>query len=193
MAKKKYYDEYGNEVKKKHPILKWVGIALLAFFGLAVIGAMVDDDSSDADTQTHVEVPANNAATPATAEVEETNTVETNTTTTDEDSNLNQEQKNAVASAKNYLNFTAFSKAGLINQLSSEYGDGFNAEDAQFAVEYLEEHDMVDWNEQALKSAKNYYETMNLSKDGVYEQLVSDFGEQFTPDQAQYAIDHLNN
>lgn len=32
---------------------------------------------------------------------------------------------------------------------------------------------------------------MAMSKDAVYDQLVSEYGEQFTPEQAQYAIDHL--
>ena len=30
-----------------------------------------------------------------------------------------------------------------------------------------------------------------MSKQGIYEQLVSEHGEKFTPDEAQYAIDTL--
>lgn len=43
----------------------------------------------------------------------------------------------------------------------------------------------------ALRKAKTYVETMHMSKAGLYQQLTSEYGEQFTADQAQYAIDHL--
>ncbi|MCR5652906.1 MAG: Ltp family lipoprotein, partial [Ruminococcus sp.] len=33
----------------------------------------------------------------------------------------------------------------------------------------------------------------NMSKNEVYEQLVSEYGGQYTADEAQYAIDHLEN
>jgi hypothetical protein len=32
---------------------------------------------------------------------------------------------------------------------------------------------------------------MSMSKDAVYEQLISEYGGQFTEEQAQYAIDNL--
>ncbi len=50
------------------------------------------------------------------------------------------EQENAIQKAKDYLNFTAFSKSGLVTQL--EY-DGFSNEDSTFAVNNIE----VDWKE----------------------------------------------
>lgn len=34
---------------------------------------------------------------------------------------------------------------------------------------------------------------MNMSTEEIRDQLTSDAGEKFTPEQAQYAIDHLNN
>jgi hypothetical protein len=43
----------------------------------------------------------------------------------------------------------------------------------------------------ALAKAKDYFEGMSMSKDAVYEQLISEYGEQFTPEQAQYAVDRL--
>ncbi|WP_342350264.1 Ltp family lipoprotein [Clostridium neonatale] len=30
-----------------------------------------------------------------------------------------------------------------------------------------------------------------MSKDAIYDQLTSEYGEKFTPDEAQYAIDNL--
>lgn len=43
----------------------------------------------------------------------------------------------------------------------------------------------------ALNKATTYASTMNMSKKGVYDQLVSDFGEKFSPEAAQYAIDNV--
>lgn len=43
----------------------------------------------------------------------------------------------------------------------------------------------------ALAKAKSYSDMMNMSKQGIYDQLVSEYGENFPPDAAQYAIDHL--
>ena len=31
-----------------------------------------------------------------------------------------------------------------------------------------------------------------MSKDAIYDQLVSEYGEQFTAEQAKYAIEHLD-
>ena len=42
----------------------------------------------------------------------------------------------------------------------------------------------------ALKKAKSYYKTMNMSKQGIYDQLTSDF-DQFSEEDAQYAVDNL--
>lgn len=43
----------------------------------------------------------------------------------------------------------------------------------------------------ALKKAQSYAETMNMSDSAIYEQLISEYGEKFTPEEAQYAIDNL--
>ena len=49
----------------------------------------------------------------------------------------------------------------------------------------------ADYNKNALEKAKIYQDTMAMSPDAIYEQLVSEHGEQFTPEQAQYAVDNL--
>lgn len=43
----------------------------------------------------------------------------------------------------------------------------------------------------ALSQANSYSNTLHLSKKGVYDQLVSEYGGQFTSQAAQYAIDNL--
>ena len=44
----------------------------------------------------------------------------------------------------------------------------------------------------ALKKAKLYSNHMYMSEQGIYDQLVSEYGEKFSQDAAQYAIDNLN-
>lgn len=43
----------------------------------------------------------------------------------------------------------------------------------------------------ALNKAASYAESMHMSKLGVYDQLVSDYGEKFSAESAQYAIDNV--
>ena len=44
----------------------------------------------------------------------------------------------------------------------------------------------------ALEKAKIYSNTLHMSKKGIYEQLTSSYGEDFSAEAAQYAIDHLS-
>ncbi len=97
------------------------------------------------------------------------------------------EQKNALAQAESYSKTLHMSKAGIYDQLVSEYGGQFDADAAQYAIDNIE----ADWNANALAKAKSYQETMKMSKSAIYDQLVSEYGEKFTPEEAQYAIDHL--
>ena len=43
----------------------------------------------------------------------------------------------------------------------------------------------------ALKQATSYADMMHMSKKGLYDQLVSEYGEKFTAEAAQYAIDNV--
>lgn len=95
---------------------------------------------------------------------------------------LSAPQQNAVRSASNYLSISGFSRDGLINQLSSSYGDGYSVVDARAAVDSLS----VNWNEQAVRSAKNYLSMMGFSCSGLINQLSSDAGDKYTAGQATY-------
>jgi hypothetical protein len=46
-------------------------------------------------------------------------------------------------------------------------------------------------NERAVQSAQDYLAMSGMSKQGLYEQLSSSYGEGFTSAQAQYAVDHV--
>ena len=97
------------------------------------------------------------------------------------------EYKSALRKAKVYSDTMSMSKAGLYDQLTSEYGEKFSAEAAQYAIDNLN----ANWKENALKKAKVYQETMAMSPSAIYDQLVSEYGEKFTEEEAQYAVDNL--
>jgi hypothetical protein len=93
-------------------------------------------------------------------------------------------QKNALASAQQYLQISAFSRAGLIQQLTSSYGEGYALADATYAVDHVN----VDWNQEAVKAAKEYLAIMPFSHAGLVQQLSSPYGGQFTVAQAEYGV-----
>ena len=91
-------------------------------------------------------------------------------------------QKNAVRSAKQYLNMMGFSRDGLIQQLSSDFGSGYKISDATVAVDSLN----VDWDMQAVRSAKQHLNMQGFSCKGLVQQLSSSAGGKYTVSQAAY-------
>jgi hypothetical protein len=97
-------------------------------------------------------------------------------------------RRQAIESAQSYLDEgTGFSRAGLINQLDSKYGEGFTVALATFAVDHVH----VNWNQQAVDSAKGYLRMGGFSRDGLIQQLTSSYGEGFTYAQAVYAVNKV--
>ena len=88
-------------------------------------------------------------------------------------------EKNALKTAKNYLEIMAFSYEGLVKQLEYEK---YSHEESIYATDNCG----ADWNEQAYKCAKNYLDIMAFSKDGLIEQLEY---EGFTHEQAVYGAE----
>ena len=91
-------------------------------------------------------------------------------------------QKNAVRSAKQCLSMQGFSRNGLIQQLSSDAGEGYKVADATVAVDSLN----IDWNKEAVRSAKQYLSMQGFSCKGLIQQLSSSAGERYTVSQATY-------
>lgn len=85
-------------------------------------------------------------------------------------------QKNARRKAESYLEFTGFSRRGLIEQLEFE---GFSNADATYGADAIG----ADWNDQAAKKAESYLEFTSFSRSGLIEQLEF---EGFTREQAEY-------
>jgi hypothetical protein len=87
-------------------------------------------------------------------------------------------QENAVEKAGDYLDYSAFSRSGLIKQLKYE---GFSTKDATFGVDAQK----ADWNDQAAKKAKEYLDYDSFSRSGLIGQLKY---EGFTTAQATYGV-----
>jgi hypothetical protein len=97
-------------------------------------------------------------------------------------------RQQAIQSAQSYLDMgSGFSRAGLIGQLDSPYGEGFTVALATFAVDNVH----ADWNQQAVLSAKGYLSMGGFSRAGLIDQLTSSYGEQFTYAQAVYAVNKV--
>jgi host cell surface-exposed lipoprotein len=77
---------------------------------------------------------------------------------------------------------SGFSRRGLIDQLSSEYGNKFSIGDATVVVDSLNS----DWSEQAARSAAAYLKMSGFSCRGLIEQLSSEHGNKYTVEQATY-------
>lgn len=87
-------------------------------------------------------------------------------------------EKNALRTAREYLNISAFSYTGLINQLEYE---GYLTEEATYAADNCN----ANWNEQAAKSAKEYLDISSFSRQELINQLIY---EGYTQEQAEYGV-----
>jgi hypothetical protein len=97
---------------------------------------------------------------------------------TEPQSNETVSQKNARMKASDYLDYTSFSRTGLIEQLEFE---GFTLDDSTYGVDSLN----VDWMNQAALKAKDYLEYTSFSRQGLIEQLLF---EGFSAEEAEYGV-----
>lgn len=161
--------------KNKKPFYKkwWVWVIII-LIGIGSMGPGVEttsDYESSGDNTGQIETSA-----PISSETQETQVPDVPT-----------EYKSALKKAEIYDETMHMSKAGLYDQLVSEYGEKFSKEAARYAIDNID----ADWNYNALKKAESYQETMAMSPSAIYDQLISDYGEKFTKQEAQYAIDNL--
>jgi hypothetical protein len=161
---------------RRTSIAAWGCLGLLAFLAVsAVIGGMfgVGSTSSSIVTQQSSGTSGNY---PDAAGRTSSAAVDPST------ERLTPAQRNAVRSARAYLNMSGFSRRGLIDQLSSDYGEQYSVADATVAVDFLN----VDWNAQASRSATAYLKMSGFSCQGLIDQLSSSYGEKYTVGQATY-------
>lgn len=88
---------------------------------------------------------------------------------------------NALNKAKNYLEYSNFSKEGLRGQLEYEK---FTDKAVNYAIENIN----ADWEKQALGKAASYLESSAFSKERLYDQLIY---EKFTENEARYGVDNI--
>jgi hypothetical protein len=164
--------------KKKRTGLKIVGAAVGI---LVVIGVASSLGGSPKDAAGSIPNVVTTTTAPAT---EPTVAATTEAPTVAPKPSMTKSQEQAIGSAESYLDFTAFSRKGLIHQLSSDAGEGFSVADATYAVDHIK----VNWNEQAAKAARSYLEMTHFSRQGLIHQLESSAGDGFTHKQAVYGV-----
>jgi hypothetical protein len=166
-------------VKKKGHLIRNVGIVvgalLLVGIGVAIASSGSSNNNSIAGTTT-ASSPGVTAAATAKA------TAAATAKAAPAGPTLTNQQQNAAKSARSYLSLTGFSRQGLIDQLSSAYGDKYAVQDATIAVDSLN----VDWNAEAVQSAKSYLKVTAFSCQGLIDQLDSSYGDKYTVAQATY-------
>jgi len=88
-------------------------------------------------------------------------------------------EANAREKAQSYLEYSSFSRRGLIDQLKYE---GFSTADATYGTDAQN----ANWNEQAALKAQSYLDLSSFSRSGLIDQLKY---EGFTTAQATYGAD----
>jgi hypothetical protein len=164
-------DKSGNWLAR-HKVLS----VILGFFGLIIIVSTASGGSKTNNSQPKNSTSSNTANTqPAQTKAPELS--------------VPAEYKSALVKAKQYSDTAHMSKQGIYDQLTSDYGEKFKPEAAQYAVDNLK----TDYNANALAKAKEYQKTANMSPAAIHDQLTSTYGEKFTQAEADYAIQHLND
>lgn len=156
-------------------------LSLVMMTGLIAMANELSKSESDNTTVTATtEAPKSNS---------KTQPIQPSAGTEADDSFAPDENTVALESAKIYSDSMYMSKAGIFEQLTSEYGEGLSPEAAEYALSNLN----ADYNRNALESAKMALEVMpDYSPEEVREYLVSEFGAQFTEAEADYALQNLN-
>jgi hypothetical protein len=147
---------------------QWL-IAIGALFGVFMIIGAFSNSSDSTSSSSSAPATSSSSSSPdysAPEPVEESFSSETSG------------QENAREQAENYLDTSAFSRKGLIDQLEYE---GYSTADATYAVDAI----TVDWSEQAALKAEQYLDTSSFSRSGLLDQLLY---EGFTRAQASYGV-----
>jgi Host cell surface-exposed lipoprotein len=164
-----HHTKQGRKVNKK--VLIGLGVA----FGLVVlIGAAMSGGEEQATP-----APAKpSAAAPKPTPTAVPTPTPTPTVVAPPTPTISSEQQNALESAQDYLDYSGFSRSGLIDQLEYE---GYSNSIATWAAD----NSGADWNEECVQSAQAYLDYGSFSKSGLADQLEY---EGFTQAQINYAI-----
>ncbi|WP_029320348.1 hypothetical protein [Butyrivibrio sp. AE3004] len=104
---------------------------------------------------------------------------------------LTENEKQAIEDAQFFLGTTFYSKYQLMCQLAATYDPLYNQDEAQVAIEYLEAHDLVDWNHECAEAAQLYLDIYDgYTREELKTQLVNKVL-RFTDEQAEYALNRM--
>lgn len=83
------------------------------------------------------------------------------------------------------------SKANTTTEETAKTDDTNTSDTSNETTQDNQEAEVPTEYKSALTKAKAYSETMHMSKAGLYEQLTSEYGEKFSAEAAQYAVDNV--
>ena len=169
-------EKSGKNWFARHKVLT----GIIIFFVLVGIAGALGDDKKPETKANNTSTTSQQATAPAETKQEAPKA---------EEPKVPAEYKSALNKATSYSSTQHMSKRGVYDQLTSEYGEKFSAEAAQYAIDNVK----ADWNANALAKAKSYQSQQSMSPAAIRDQLVSDYGEKFTAAEADYAIAHLND
>lgn len=164
--------------KAKKPIFKkwwfWLIIVVIVFIIIGLLSGGGSETGTEKNTENTYQSDVTEADEPETKD--------------DDDTEIPAEYKSALIKAQTYSDNMHMSKQGIYDQLTSDYGEQFSEEAAQYAVDNVD----ADWKQNALEKAKTYQETMAMSPEAIRDQLTSEYGEKFTQEEADFAVENLN-
>jgi hypothetical protein len=149
---------------------------LLVLVGILGEGQIEDELDASKETDESIVIDTEESSEEETQEAEEEQAP--NQEVVEETDQTTMGERNALRSALDYLDYSAFSYSGLVEQLEYE---GYSNEEAVYAVDNCG----ADWNEQAALSAQSYIDYSAFSRTGLIEQLEY---EGFTREQAEYGV-----
>jgi RNA polymerase subunit RPABC4/transcription elongation factor Spt4 len=175
--------------KNKKPIYKRAWFIILAVIIVGSIGANLGDSNTVVTTNNSTNTTKQEATNNNDESTKQETTNNNDESTKQSDSKVPAEYTSALKKAEIYSDTMYMSKSGIYNQLTSEHGEKFSEEAAQYAIDNIN----ADWNKNALEKAKVYQDEMSMSPAAIEDQLKSEHGENFTADEASYAVEHLND
>lgn len=136
-----------DSAKYKTPLIVAGIITIIGGAGTA----LSDDEANEPQVEQVAETQEEPADKEKETEEQPEKHSEEETTEELEEDDVSTEFKNAYKKGKDYAEHMYMSKDAVYDQLTSEYGEGFEADAAQYAVDKLA--DEIDWNENALKKS----------------------------------------
>lgn len=166
-------------MKKKYIVIAVACIGLAGIFGNSNDSTQPKQETIKVETASAVSEKLAKTAKPMTAQQRALK---------NEDKDAPADGVNALKKGILYVESMHMSKAGVYDQLVSEHGEKFSPEAARWAVDHMSD---IDWNKAALEKAKSYQKNMNMSREAIREQLMSEYGEKFAVEEADYAVKNL--